>query len=274
MIKIMKEKWVEGIKMKKTKVLAALLGSALLMATGCNSQNSQVKQETLNLSVAASLTDCMDEMQKAFEKENPNIKLQFNFGGSGTLQKQIEQGAPVDLFFSAGMKQMKALEEEGLMEDNSVEEILANRLVLIVPKSAENQSLTFETLGKANLDKMAVGEVGSVPVGQYTMEVFDHLGITQQLDPKIVYAKDVREVLTWVETGNVDAGVVYETDAKLSDQVVVCDVADEVWHTPVSYPIGIVKGTKYQEATEAFLKFIKSDEGKAIFEKYGFATKF
>lgn len=250
-----------------------LMMGLVILAAGCQSNSANASEETLTVSVAASLTDCMNEMAEVFARDHSNITLQFNYGASGTLQKQIEQGAPVDLFFSAGMKQMNALKDAGLLDEESIQEVLNNRLALIISK--ENQKeIKFNDLTNKEIQKIAVGEPESVPVGQYTMQVFDSLQITDKLQPKLVYAKDVREVLTWVETGNADAGIVYETDAKISDKVRICDLADESMHDAIIYPLAIVKATKHQKSAEEFEAFLTSQEAKAIFEKYGFTTKF
>ena len=211
----------------------------------------------------------MEEMKTAFEEANPNVKLQFNFGASGTLQKQIEQGAPVDVFFSAGMKQMKALEDEELILQDSLEEVVTNRLVLIMPLGSD-ASMSFKELDRELKGKLAIGEIESVPVGQYSIEVLNTLGILDKIEPYLVYAKNVGEVLTWVETGNVEAGIVYETDAKTSKKVVICDTAEENWHTPVTYPIGIIKTTQNEKEARSFIDFLKSEEGNEILRTYGF----
>ena len=255
--------------MRQLKIATILLG-LLMICVGCGNQKSETT--TLTISAAASLTDCMEQIATIFNEEHPEVELQFNFGGSGTLQKQIEQGAPTDLFFSAGMKQMKALEEQGLVIEGSVEEVLSNRLVLIVPEGGDT-SLTFENLAKSNISKMAIGEVESVPVGQYSVEVFNALGIMEQMESHLVYAKDVREVLTWVETGNVDAGIVYETDAKLGEGIIICDKANPNWHTSITYPIGIIKGTSHEREAQIFIDFLKSTKGVAILEEYGFTPE-
>lgn len=253
----------------KRKLIALMVGVISIGLVGCGSAKEQTRNQTLTISAAASLTDCMEEMKMAFEKANPNVKLQFNFGASGTLQKQIEQGAPADVFFSAGMKQMKALKDEGLMLEDTIREVVSNRLVLIVPASS-NTRVSFKGLNKELKGKLAIGEMESVPVGQYSIEVFNTLGVMDEIASNLVYAKDVREVLTWVETGNVEAGIVYETDAKTSKNVVICDTADESWHTPVTYPIGITKASQNENEARAFLEFLQSNEAKKILSSYGF----
>lgn len=229
------------------------------------------KQVELVVSAAASLTDCMNELKAVYESENEGIKLTFNFGASGALQQQIEQGAPADIFISAGKKQMDALVEKGMMQEKSVKDILENKVVLITPKDGERLT-SFEQLAEDKVTQIGVGEPKSVPVGQYTEEIFASLSLTEALSHKLVYAKDVREVLSWVETGNVQAGVVYETDAKISDKVQISCTAPEGSHKPVIYPVGVVKETKNAQAAEAFLTFLFTDTAEEIFSSYGFTA--
>lgn len=251
----------------KRKIVILMILAVSIGTVGCTKKNEQY--QTLTISAAASLTDCMEEVKRAFEEINPNVKLQFNYGASGTLQKQIEQGAPVDIFFSASMKQMEALEVGGFILQDSLEEVVTNRLVLIMPTTS-NTFMSFKKLAEELKGKLAIGEIESVPVGQYSIEVLNTLGILHEIEPHLVYAKDVREVLSWVATGSVEVGIVYETDAKTSKSVVICDTADESWHTPITYPIGIVKTTQNEKEARKFIDFLKSDTGKKILEAYGF----
>lgn len=226
----------------------------------------------LIVSAAASLTDCLTEMTTLFNAKYPDVKVTYNFGASGTLQQQIEQGAPADVFFSAGAKQMTALTDAGLMDTATVRDIVENKVVLVTPKDGTPLE-SFEKL--AELDgKIAVGEPGSVPVGQYTQEVFKTLGLTDKVAAKLVYAKDVREVLSWVETGNAAAGIVYETDAKISDKVTICATAPADSHKPVVYPVGVIKDSKAPDAAKSYVDFLFTDEAKAVFTSYGFSPVF
>lgn len=224
----------------------------------------------LMVSAAASLTDCMEELKTLYTTEHPEITITYNFGASGSLQQQIEQGAPADIFFSAGKKQMDALKEKGLMEDASIRDILENKVVLIAPKEGSLLD-SFDALTGTEVEQIGVGEPESVPVGQYTAQIFENLGLAETLKPKLVLAKDVREVLSWVETGNVQAGVVYETDAKISDKVQICCAAPEGSHKPVIYPVGVVKDSKYTEQAQAFVDFLFTEQAQKIFAKYGFS---
>ena len=252
------------------KILHVLVISLLVfLVSGC-SQKSLSRE--LTISAAASLTDCMADIQEAFKGQYPDIALKFNFGSSGALKEQIAQGAPVDVFFSAGKAQVQTLIESGLVEEESTKEVLRNKLVLITGKD-NGKSLSFKTLGETDLEKLAVGDFGSVPVGQYTEEVFKALGLTDQLKDNLVYAKDVREVLFWVETGNAEAGIVYETDAKVSQKVTICDNADESWHDPIIYPVALIKGSPRLEEAKLFTAFLTSKEAQDIFREYGFTPQ-
>lgn len=252
------------------KVLHVLVLSLLVfIVSGCS---QKAPSRELTISAAASLTDCMADIQEAFKGQYPDIALKFNFGSSGALKEQIAQGAPVDVFFSAGKAQVQTLIESGLVEEESTKEVLRNKLVLITGKD-DSKSLSFKTLGETDLEKLAVGDFGSVPVGQYTEEVFKALGLTDQLKDNLVYAKDVREVLFWVETGNAEAGIVYETDAKVSQKVIICDSADESWHDPIIYPVALIKGSPRLEEAKLFTAFLTSKEAQDIFRAYGFTPQ-
>jgi len=222
----------------------------------------------LIISAAASLTDTMNEMKGLYEKQNQNVKLTFNFGSSGALQQQIEQGAPADVFISAATKQMKALQDKKLIVDESCKNLLKNRLVLVGPKESAKVK-GFSTLKEASL--ISIGEPDSVPAGKYAKETLTKMGLWDALKDKVVYAKDVRQVLAYVESGNVEAGMVYLTDAKISDKVQILSIAEENTHTPIVYPAAVVKGTKNPEAAQSFVDFLSSDAAKEVFAKYGFS---
>ncbi len=242
--------------------------SAAVSSEAPSSEAAPAEQVELLVSAAASLTDCMTEIKGLYEGENVGITITCNFAASGALQQQIEQGAPADVFFSAGKKQMQALSDAELMDDSTVRDIVENKVVLITPKGGTKLT-SFEEL--ANVGQIGVGEPETVPVGQYTAEVFENLKLADVLKDKLVYAKDVREVLSWVETGNVDAGVVYETDAKISDNVEISCTAPEDSHKKVIYPVGVVKESKAADEAKAFVEYLFGDEAKTVFQKYGFS---
>ncbi|GMK40359.1 putative ABC transporter substrate-binding lipoprotein YvgL [Paenibacillus sp. CCS19] len=222
----------------------------------------------LIISAAASLKDSLDEIEKLYEHDHKDINLTFNYGSSGTLQKQIEQGAPADVFFSAGQKQMDALVKAKLISDHKT--LLKNELVMVVPSDAELTFNTVKQLTNKSIKKIAIGQPESVPAGQYAKETLTSLQMWDTLEDKFVYAKDVRQVLTYVETGNVDAGFVYRTDALTSKQLrIALPIASDL-HTAIVYPAGVVKETKHAAEAKEFYSYLQSDKADAIFVKYGF----
>lgn len=239
----------------------------------CFILNSLVFADTLTISAAASLKEVMTDIKSEYEKTYPSDKIIFNFGGSGALQKQIENGAPVDIFISAATKQMNELVNKNLILPNSNFILLENSIVLIKPKNSKLKVSSFNDLIKPEVKKIAIGEISSVPVGQYSMEIFNNLKINEKVSNKLIYGKDVLSVLSWVESDNVDLGIVYKTDAISSTKVIIIANAPANSHKPVEYPIGIVKDSKNIGKSQQFIKFLKSNKAKALFKKYGFLTK-
>jgi molybdate transport system substrate-binding protein len=195
----------------------------------------------------------------------------MNYGASGTLQLQIEQGAPVDVYLSAAPKQMDSLESKGLLLKGTRKDLLRNEIVLIVPKDSTLGIATFQDLLKPDVKKVALGEPVAVPAGKYAQDVLTHLGIYDQVNAKAVLAKDVRQVLTYVESGDVDAGIVYTTDALSSNKVKIVAQAPAGSHSPVIYPVAVIKTSKNAAAAKAFEDFLSGSQASAIFQKYGFS---
>ncbi|AWB46848.1 molybdate ABC transporter substrate-binding protein [Paenibacillus sp. CAA11] len=229
-------------------------------------------QVELTISAAASLKDSMEQLSETYEKSHTDVHLVFNYGASGSLQKQIEQGAPADIFISAGNKQMQALVDQGLIEAKDSSVLLRNELVLIVPKSSSQTPATLDDLKGESTKLIAMGDPDAVPAGNYTKESLESNKLWDTLKPKMVFAKDVRQVLTYVETGNADAGFVYKSDAMISDKVKTAFVVDASAHKPIEYPIGLLKASKEQEAAQSFIKFLESAEALEVFTKFGFST--
>lgn len=225
----------------------------------------------LTISAAASMTDALTEIQKRFESQHSNIKLSFNFGASGALQQQIEQGAPADLFLSAASKNMKALMDKGLIEDGKQTNLVNNELVAIVPTDRELGIRSIADLSKAEVKTVAIGIPESVPAGNYAKEALTNAKAWESLQTKSVQAKDVRGVQQYVETGNADAGFVYKTDALTSDKVKIAFVVDPATYSAIQYPLGIVKATKHAAEAEAFYAYLQSQAVLDVFVKYGFS---
>lgn len=253
-----------GCGQKSTDTKAASSATATATAT------AETKPVALTISAAASLKDAMEEIKAAYQKEKPNVTITYNYGASGSLQQQIEQGAEVDVFLSAATKQMDALKDKGLLLDDTRKDFLENKIVLVVPK-ASTAVTDFKDLTSDKIKQVALGEPKSVPVGQYAEEMLKKLNLLDSIKSKVVYGKDVKEVLTWVETGSADAGIVYETDAKVSDKVKVVAKAPDGYTSPVYYPAAVIKASKNQDAAKDFVNYIYSSKAKPVFEKYGFA---
>lgn len=265
------------MKMKTTLyvILVVILLFALTFA-GCSEKRetpSVAKQMPveLNISAAVSMKDALVEIQKNYEAQNPNVKLLFNLGASGSLQKQIEQGAPADVFISAAPKQMNELQEKKLINPETRKNLVENKLVVVVPKDSKLNIDNYEDLTQDGVAKVALGEIVVVPAGQYAKEVLQQIGIWDKVQGKVVFAKDVRTVLAYTETGNVEAGIVYKTDAVSSDKIKVVATAPEGSHQPIVYPIAVVTSTKQAKAAEDFINYLFAPESKAILEKNGFS---
>jgi molybdate transport system substrate-binding protein len=255
--------------------IASLL-LAFIFAIGTKSigQPSLVAQGNANLSIsaAASLQQALKEITPIYQKSQPTVAVKYNFGASGNLQQQIEQGAPVDVFISAATKQMNALQAKGSILQDTQHNLLGNRVVLIVPKTSALGITNVRNLTGVNVKKIAVGEPRSVPVGQYSDEVFKKLGILDRVKSKLVLGNTVRNVLAAVESGNADAGIVYSTDAKISDRVKVVELISANLHSPIVYPIAVLKHSKSVQAAKDYVRFLSSSTARNVFEKYGFST--
>lgn len=270
------------MKKNTCNLMILLCTIIMLMAVGCSSKSStsstsvaetpktQKPSVTLTISAAASLKDAMGEIKKIYATEKSNVTINYNFGASGALQQQIEQGAPSDIFMSAATKQMDMLSKKSLLLEDTKVNLLGNTVVLVV-KSDSPLAIDFKDSASDKIKKIALGEPKTVPAGQYAEEIYKTLNILDGVKAKAIYGKDVTEVLTWVESGNVDAGVVYGTDAKSSTKVKVAAVATkDLYKTPVVYPVAVIKASKNVDDAKEFLKFLSSAKAKAVFEQYGF----
>ena len=225
----------------------------------------------ITISAAISLKNAFEEIGKLYESQNKDSKVLFNFGASGDLMAQIKGGAPVDVFASAALKDMDELDKAGFVVQDTKANFVANTVVLIVPSSSKIALTSFEDLKKAEIKKIAVGNPKTVPVGRYSDETFQYYKISDMIQPKLVFAENVRQVLDYVVRGEVDAGVVYSTDAMVKQQEVrIIMAAPEASHKPIIYPIAVVKGTKNEKAAKGFIALVTSDEGRKILSKYGF----
>jgi molybdate transport system substrate-binding protein len=223
----------------------------------------------LTISAAISLQNALQEIAGLYHTGHPNVTVHLNVGASGTLQRQIEEGAPVDVFLSAAESEMDGLQSKGLIIPDTRRNLLTNSVVLIVAKG-RGDIRRIQDLAQASVRTIAIGNPQSVPAGKYAQEVLTHFGLYDTLKPKFVFAKDVRTVLTYVATGNADAGIVYDTDALTTSQVTVVATAPPGSHAPVVYPVAVIAGSRNAEAAKAFESFLLGSESAEVFRKYGF----
>lgn len=270
-------KVTDRTKRNRVAAVAAVLLTAAAISWGCpaaeepGTAEGGKKDEKAELHVlaAASMTDVCEELKREYEKEE-NVNLIFSFGSSGALQAQIEEGAPCDLFISAGVKQMDALRDEGLVEASDIEELLENELVLIVPEGNPTGLGFFEDVVSERVNIIGVGDPAGVPAGQYAQEVFENLGLWEQVQAKANYGTDVRNVLAWVESGSVDCGIVYRTDAETGRGIEIICGAPKDSCSQIIYPAAIIKDSRYREGARRFLQYMEGVNASKIFKKYGF----
>ena len=239
-----------------------LLMSALVFLFALSADAGEI-----NLSIPASLKDAVTEMSDLFAKNHPGVTFKRNSGASGALAKQIENGAPADIFFSANLEWMDYLEGKGLVDRKNISILAYNSLVFVGRSSTDIKSI--KDLGL--LEKIAVGSPGSVPAGEYAMMALSNAGLSRQLDKKLVMCKDVRECLMYAERGEVDGAFVYSTDAlQISERVKILFNVPQDLYPRVTYPMGLTTEGADKQDAKAFFKFLQTREAGAVLLKYGF----
>lgn len=290
--------------MKKRIALFLAISMMLCMFVGCgdaktsedtqgNTQNTTDTQSTtpsteetpseneepveLIVFAAASMTETLTEIADLYKTVAPNVTLVYNFDSSGTLKTQIEEGAACDIFISAAQKQMNQLDStseanEGLdfvLQGTRVN-LLENKVVLVVPEGNPAGVESFEDVPTDKVSLVALGN-SDVPVGQYSEEIFTNMGVWEDLQSKITFGSNVKEVTTWVSEGVADCGVVYATDAFSAGLNVIATAPDEMLNNRVIYPAAVLNTTKHEAEAKAFLDFLQSEECSEVFEKVGFS---
>lgn len=252
--------------MRIMKKIILLILMAILL-NGC-AESTTTNKDKLLISAASSLTEVMVKVEEEFHNMHPEIEIVFNYGSSSNLRNQIEQGAPVDIFLSASQKDMKVLIDGQLILEKSVSSFAGNSLVLAsTTPLAESKSLS-ELLHDTD-GSIAVGEPETVPLGRYTKQALIEAGLWEALEGKLIYAKNARQVLTYVESENVSLGIIYSSDASISSKVL------EIMELPrnmqaIVYPGGIAVNSENRDAAEAFIAFIIADKSQQIFKEFGF----
>ena len=267
--------------MKKLLFISILIAIVVVSVGSCSAgwfdflggdnANTDLNGQEVNLAAAASLKNAFDEkLIPMFEEKYPGVKVTPTYASSGDLQTQIENGLEADVFMSAANKQMNALADEGLVDNETNLQFLENKVVLIVPADSDSNISSFDDL-KDVKGNIAIGDPESVPAGQYAQEVLNNTGLWDTVEPKLSLGTDVTAVLNQVAQGSADCGIVYATDAKSTDDVkVVCEAPEDALKTPVIYPVAALKNSTDSNATQAFLDFLQTKEAKDVFVEYGF----
>lgn len=262
--------------MKKIIFITLLISYLFISCGSKNTEQSNVNTENAEskeilVLAAASLTDVLTELGNNYKTET-GTTVTFSFASSGALQTQIEAGSPADIFFSAAQKQMNALQEKDLIETDTKKDLLENKVVLIAPKNSALNIKSFTDITNSNITNVGLGEPKSVPVGQYSEEILSNLSILDTVKEKAVYGSDVRNVLSWVETGEVDCGIVYATDAQIAKNIDIIAEAPEGTHKKVIYPVAVIKSSANKEEAKKFIDYISTDKAIEAFKKYGFTV--
>ena len=256
--------------MKKKQLLAGLM--AMTLALGATACGGGGKADSVELQVfaAASMTETLNKIAEEYQKVAPNVTITYTFDSSGTLQTQIEEGADCDLFISAAQKQMNALDEGGLVKADSRVDLVENKVTLAVPEGNPAGVASFEDVATGKVSLVALGNA-DVPVGQYAQELFTNMGVWEDLQEKITFGSNVKEVTTWVSEGTVDCGVIYGTDAYSAGLEVVETASTHLLATRVTYPAAVLNGAAHPDEAQAFLDYLQTEPCSAIFREVGFA---
>lgn len=249
----------------------------VVLLAGCRSSAPTNNHPTrangeIVVSAAVSLRAAFQDIGNLYETRI-GTKIKFNFGASGVIQRQIEGGAPVDLFASAGSKQMDELAARELIDKETRRDFARNALVLIVPVNAARQINSFAGIANSQIQKLAVGNPKTVPAGQYAEQLLTNMKLLPALQSRLIFGEDVRQVLDYVARGEVDAGIVYATDASAAkDRVRVIDTARGDLHDPILYPLAVIKDSRYKEDAKRFSELVLGPEGQSILQKHGFLS--
>lgn len=257
------------VKWYKTSAVLALAGLLWLPAAGTSEAGTE-----LTVSAALSLKAPMEDIGKAFEKKYPGMRVSFNFAASGALQKQIEAGAPADVFASASTKEIEALAALKLLLPGTRTDFAGNEVVLIAPVKTRHKIRSFSDLGKRETQRIAIGNPASVPAGRYAKESLQHLGLWDIVKDRIVYAEHVRQVMDYVARGEVEAGMVFKTDAVVrSGEVGIIAEAPASSHRPAVYSMAVIMNTQKEKTAKDLISLVSSMEGMEILKRYGFTVR-
>lgn len=230
----------------------------------------------LNVFAAASMTESLEELKAVFEEENPDLNLVFNFDSSGTLKTQISEGADCDVFISAAKKQMDELDPTSDTKDSDITidpdtrfDLVENQVTLAVKEDSRKDIKSFDDINTDKVETIALGNA-DVPVGQYSESLLKNMGVWDDIQDKITFGSNVKEVTSWVSEGAVDCGIIYSTDAKAAGLKIVATANPDMLDKKVIYPAALIENSPNREASEKFLDFLRSNQAREVFTKYGF----
>lgn len=246
-------------------LLKITLALALMLAP-------QIRATEINVFAAASLTDSLKQIATGYEKSSGD-KIVFNLGASSTLARQIEEGAPADVFFSADEAKMDGLAKKGLIDATTRKSRLGNALVVVVATDSALKIDSAHALTNAAVQKIALADPKAVPAGIYAKKWLEKFALWTAIEPKVVPTENVRAALAAVEAGNVEAGVVYKTDAGISPKIKVAYEVPAKDAPDISYPLALVKESKQPNAAKKFLNYLDSKDADDIFKKFGFVVR-
>lgn len=258
----------ESSKKKKICLLFALTLHLLIIPVSICSAGTNGE---ITISAALSLREAFTAMSKSFEAGRKGVKVRLNFGSSGDLVRQIEGGAPVEVFASASPKEMDMLAKQGLIVSSTRKNFAENAMVLVTALDSRSRIYSFKDLASGGIKKIAVGNFKTVPAGRYAEEIFQYFNLMPLIKDKLIFAENIKQVLDYVARKEVEAGVVYATDAaQRKHEIKVAAVADKKSHSRVVYPIALIKNTRNPHIAKDFMSYIFSAEGQKILEEYGF----
>jgi molybdate transport system substrate-binding protein len=253
--------------MMTNQLLSTIITAAACLLPLCSAYSTEI-----TVFAAASLTDSLKQIAANYEKTSGD-RIIFNFGASSTLARQIEAGAPVDLFFSADEAQMDVLAKQDLIDPATRKDRLGNSLVVVVPNDSVLPIKSAGDLTRVEVKRIALADPKAVPAGVYAKAWLEKSGLWPAIQPKVIPTENVRAALAAVASGNVDAGVVYKTDAAISKNVKIACEVPRADGPDIRYPMALVKGAPQPDAAKKFLDFLSSEEAGQVFARYGFLLR-
>lgn len=244
------------------------LGALAAFVLGGCTANSSGEDETLRVSAASSLSGVMEELTTGFKLNHPELNIVVNYGSSGKLRNQIENGAPADVLLSASNRDMEILVDKGFVDERNVSQFAGNGLLVATSGEMAEGADVIAVLTAVE-GTLAIADPASVPLGAYTKEALEAMGIWQSLEGEMIYAKDARQVVTYLESGNAEAGIIYASDAELSEELAGMSMMP-IESAEIIYPAAMIKDSQQQQHAEGFMSYILSEEAQEVIEKYGF----